>query len=464
MISDNNNNSSSNDNSGSNNNIVLSCTAERDLVVCEPCTQFTVMASIKAPFYQDLHRAPLDLVTVIDRSGSMGGNKITLVKETLKFVVRQLKSMDRLSIITYDHMIETAFPLTSMDVTGKERATLVIDNIVSRGSTDLCGGLLAGIDVIKQRIEKSDVASVLLFTDGLANAGIQNIDSIITEMSKKAVSTDSDQVGSLPCTVHTFGFGSDHDVNMLKAISDKGNGVYFFIENKDSIADAFADCIGGLLSVVAQNISLALQGVNGAVITKVHTKFNYTVKNELYTTALGDIQSEEERDIVCSISLQGSAEIPHSEILTAKLGYFNVLSAKQEELNASCIIARRNDTGNVIANPLVDRQKNRIIAADAITMAKLQGDEGDYVKARQTIQTAIDTLKNSISANDPLVISLLADLANSLSGLQDRQSYKDYGVYAMSTYASSHYQQRATHTTTSYTTSAREYMKSKLDF
>ena len=59
------------------------------------------------------------------------------------------------------------------------------------------------------------------------------------------------QIGRQVC-VFTLGYGSDHDSDTLHAISDAGNGLFYFVENKDSIPDSFCDCLGGLLSIAAQ--------------------------------------------------------------------------------------------------------------------------------------------------------------------------------------------------------------------
>lgn len=71
------------------------------------------------------------------------------------------------------------------------------------------------------------------------------------------------------------------------------------------IPDAFADCLGGLLSVVGQNIDVAFEATNGATIKKLKTKFKVTEKvaGKSYTVTVGDIQSEEEKDLLCEISL-----------------------------------------------------------------------------------------------------------------------------------------------------------------
>lgn len=71
------------------------------------------------------------------------------------------------------------------------------------------------------------------------------------------------------------------------------------------IPDAFADCLGGLLSVVGQNINVAFEAANGATIKKLKTKFKVTEKTAgtSYTVTVGDIQSEEEKDLLCEISI-----------------------------------------------------------------------------------------------------------------------------------------------------------------
>jgi len=76
------------------------------------------MTSIIAPTYipkEGEIRAPIDLVCVIDKSGSMGGEKIRLVKESLLFMIDQLKSGDRLSIVSFDSSVKVEINLTDVD-------------------------------------------------------------------------------------------------------------------------------------------------------------------------------------------------------------------------------------------------------------------------------------------------------------------------------------------------------------
>jgi uncharacterized protein with von Willebrand factor type A (vWA) domain len=47
-------------------------------------------------------RVPVDLVCVVDQSGSMQGDKIRLLKDTLNYIIDQMGSLDRLAIISFD--------------------------------------------------------------------------------------------------------------------------------------------------------------------------------------------------------------------------------------------------------------------------------------------------------------------------------------------------------------------------
>jgi Mg-chelatase subunit ChlD len=87
------------------------------------------------------------------------------------FVSVTVLEKDRLSVITYDTRVTVDFDLLSMNKDNKKIAESKIESIVSGSSTNLCGGLLHGLCTILDRETKNDVASVLLFTDGLANHG-----------------------------------------------------------------------------------------------------------------------------------------------------------------------------------------------------------------------------------------------------------------------------------------------------
>jgi len=294
------------------------------------------------------------------------------------------------------------------------------------------------------------VRSVLLMTDGCPTTGITTLPGVVEEMKRQLLNTPS-------CTVHTFGYGNDHSDKMLRAISDEAMGIYYFVEHKDHIPDAFGDCIGGLLSVVGQNVTLSIEGVNGATVLGVHTGFKTEKKEDgSFVVQLGDLQSEEKRDILCKVALPAITEASLTQIVKFNLSYFNVLESRQVDYEHYAIMDRPDAVPeSVEVNPIIDQQKNRLLTADVLSRAKQMADANDLVGARDLVTKAKQTINESISGEEPFCKALIADLNECLSGLVDRRQYTTSGTFTMSSKATSHYQQRSTTSTTTYGTQSR---------
>jgi len=211
-----------------------------------------------------------------------------------------------------------------MDKDGRAQAEGIIRQIQAGATTNLSGGFSAGVQALSAPVSrgggskgKNEVQSILLLTDGLANVGIRDTAGMVNlvKESLKAIPSAS---------VFTFGYGKDHDSDMLRAISDVGKGVYYFVQAVDDIPSAFADCLGGLLSVVGQNILLKCDAVAGARIKKIHSRFPVQVLEEgqRYEVSVGDMYAEEDRDIVVEMSIPvvaatGEVEPPRGASFTS---------------------------------------------------------------------------------------------------------------------------------------------------
>eukprot|EP01083_Nonionella_stella_P318329 1162977_1 len=126
---------------------------------------------IKAPYFRSDKRAPIDLIAVVDESGSMSGDRIKLVKETVQFIIKNLESSDRFGIVGYSNGSRVVLPLTKMDQMGKKSAETLATQLRASGGTALCEGLVMGVNMMRERTTSNDVASVLILTDGQANQG-----------------------------------------------------------------------------------------------------------------------------------------------------------------------------------------------------------------------------------------------------------------------------------------------------
>jgi Mg-chelatase subunit ChlD len=155
-------------------------------------------------------RSGLDLVAVLDVSGSMGwdGNwKLDKLKTAMKFVISKLGAMDRLSIVSFSTAATKLCPLCSMTEASKAELTDMVENrLEAHGSTNMKDGLQTGLDVLDGRRTKSGrVASIILMSDGQQDQGDD--------------ADDARKVAVGDVAVYTFGFGADQDAEALTCVA-----------------------------------------------------------------------------------------------------------------------------------------------------------------------------------------------------------------------------------------------------
>lgn len=462
----NNNDGANSSNNNSNPTIALSSTAELPQVSCKQTGEILIMSSLKAPMYQPEKRAALDIVAVIDKSGSMEGEKLTLVKTMLYHMVDTLSPVDKLSIITYQDNVSTDLPLTPQNETGKETAKSAILPITSGGCTNLGGGLAQGVKELAKRTEINDVASVLLFTDGLVNVGPTSAQLILRAAkdaaSPKVLDGKNDNNNNnnnnsnakdlnLPGTINTFGFGGDHDASLLRSLSENAGGVYYYIENASRITESFADCFGGLLSTFAQKITVTFEAGTGVQIKKILTKYPVTtvIPNAQYTISVGDLQSEENRDIIASIEVPSLEQPdPAFPLLKISLTYQNAVTSTEEQQAIIATVTRPDTVEPGLKRDFnLDKQHNRVIAYEALEQAADAGLKGQFSAATTILTSAISRIKESVSSSDEFCVNLVADLEKCKDGLQNKEKYQSGGHQTLSNNYMAHTYQRSTNQT-----------------
>lgn len=199
-------------------------------------TELFVKVQVRVPASEAKpNRVPLNLSFVIDRSGSMSGKKLAFAKQALVDAFLQLKPEDRLSVVTFDNEVTLNLPSTRVEEVSNLDEW--VRNIQSGGSTALFDGWKRGADEVASTLEKGALNRVLLLSDGQANVGKRNPEEIaryVEEKAKEGVSTTA------------MGIGRDFDENLMQAISDAGDGTYFFVERPEALPTFFESELNGL--------------------------------------------------------------------------------------------------------------------------------------------------------------------------------------------------------------------------
>eukprot|EP00028_Trichosphaerium_sp_Am-I-7-wt_P005722 CAMPEP_0168528160 /NCGR_PEP_ID=MMETSP0405-20121227/13081_1 /TAXON_ID=498012 /ORGANISM="Trichosphaerium sp, Strain Am-I-7 wt" /LENGTH=460 /DNA_ID=CAMNT_0008551507 /DNA_START=13 /DNA_END=1395 /DNA_ORIENTATION=+ len=392
-------------------------------------------ASLHAPTFAEDARADVDICAVVDRSGSMGVKKMKLVKETLNFVSTQLTKADSFGVVSFDTGVRTDMELVKMTPSNKTTLKRKVSQIKAGSSTNLSGGLFKGLEELKATKVQNKVRSVWLLTDGLANHGISKSPALV-----KALKTKLEE--QMNAQVFTFGYGDDHDEKMLRELAQAANGMYYYVENPDDIASSFADCLGGLLSVCAQNIKMSIIPENGCKVKKIMGKIKTEVKDGVHTLDLGDMYSEERRNVVAQFELPACGESEEFVVATYKTEFFNVMSCVNAVIEQKVVIKRKSELPKEQTRDyFMDVQINRIISSDAMEEGQVVG-KSDLKKAQGIVDAAIKYVKESISASDALCIEMIEDLEEIRADMKDRVTYKNKASKKMQSKAMKHRRER----------------------
>jgi len=203
-------------------------------------------------------RRPTDFVVVLDRSGSMAdAKKMDYAHRAIESLINQLTPNDRFGLVTFDDLIETPIELGSVTSHNKENILSRIRGITPRGSTNLGGGLIAGIDLIRSKARTHQVDRLILISDGIANVGITN-PSDLGRLAARGTG------GSF--AISTIGVGLDFNETIMASIADYGNGNYHFLENLASLDKVLSQEFYGASQVYASDLELKLDLATGVEV------------------------------------------------------------------------------------------------------------------------------------------------------------------------------------------------------
>lgn len=125
-------------------------------------SKLDAVLSVIAPTAQHMARAPLRLVAVLDKSGSMTGEKIKLVIETTKFMLQHLTERDALGLVAFDTSVQLLAPLTRCNSEGRAHLESVINRVKAGSQTNLSGGLLRGLELHSEALRDTVEDSVAM--------------------------------------------------------------------------------------------------------------------------------------------------------------------------------------------------------------------------------------------------------------------------------------------------------------
>lgn len=271
----------------------LTARTDRRLIRAAGRSRRFVLVQVTAPpAPRRRERLPVNLAFVLDRSGSMSGDKIELARRTIAEAVGRLEPRDRFTVVAYDDHVDVVVRSTAATPAARADALDRIRSIDARGSTDLSGGWLRGAEQVAIDQLADGVNRVLLLTDGLANQGITDADELATHaaaLRTRGVSTT------------TFGIGADFDEVLLQGMADAGGGHFYFVRDAATIHDHISSEVGETLEVVARDAELEVVVADGVRVEAISPQ-PARARAGRTIVELGDLVSEQVLDVVLRLT------------------------------------------------------------------------------------------------------------------------------------------------------------------
>jgi uncharacterized protein YegL len=195
---------------------------------------------------------PVNFVFVVDTSGSMQGDKLEIVKASLRQLYDQLRDTDILGVVTFDTQVRTVLKATRKAELPPDRLISIVYGLQAAGGTDLNLGVLYGINEIGRNAqERAGLVNCLyLFSDGDPTSGETNWIKIRSNIAARLR-------GDL--TISCFGFGSDARIRELEALAGSSGGHFIFVSQPEDVQLSLGEDLTRREHLAAINIQLQIE-------------------------------------------------------------------------------------------------------------------------------------------------------------------------------------------------------------
>ncbi len=249
-------------------------------------------------------RQPVHLLFVIDISDSMSDqNKLRSVQRSLEHIVPLLTPEDLVSIITFGE--ESEIGLNKLPASSADAILTRTRQLRTNGCTNMSAGLM-NVRPCLAGAPPTHKQGVLLLTDGHANRGVSSTDGL-----KTIVQTLIRDFPEL--TLTTVGYGADHNADLLRDMAVDGAGSYNVVYSLEDVATVFGIVLGGLTTVVAQNVTVTLPA--GTTLKSGYAQTTDATTGDI-TVRVGDVYAENEIMLLLELPEGAGARVQAHNMLT----------------------------------------------------------------------------------------------------------------------------------------------------
>lgn len=345
----------------------------------EKTTNFLKVSLTGEPTSSKAKRPPVNIAIVLDRSGSMQGDKIKHAKLAAITAVERLSSDDIISIVSYDTTVQIVVPATK--ARDKEAIRRGIESIEVAGNTALFAGVSKGADELRKFLEREKVNRVILLSDGLANVG-PSTPAELADLGRSLVKEG--------ISVSTFGLGLGFNEDLMTKLSSASEGNHAFIESPADLERIFNLEFGDVLSVVAQEVTVTIDCEGFRPVRAMGRDAD--IHGQKVVADLHQVYAEQEKYLLLE------SEIPAGELAgpapkaMVTVRCRDMQSGQSVDMTTMATI-RRTDKKEEIT----DSEDKKVMASAVLQQANEQMEMATKLRDKGKVKEAKDLLTTNVS-------------------------------------------------------------------
>lgn len=320
--------------------------------------------------------APLNLGIVIDRSGSMKGQRIANALAAATGTVDRMRDGDTVTVVAFDNSAQVVLAPTKVSQDTRANIVSAIQSIRLGGDTCISCGLESAMQEMMRFNDTRAVSRMLLLSDGAANQGVRDVSglrSIAGRMRDRG------------CTISTIGVDVDFDEKIMSAIATESNGRHYFVQNASDLSSVFQREFESLLATVARDTELEIELAPGVEPVQVFDR-SHRRSGQRITVPFGTVSAKQEKTVLLKVRVPESFRNDGTQpVARLRLAYQDASRFTREEVDGALAVRTSNSASLDELDPFVSARLARSLTAGVLTEANVLFEQGRVDEARRKL-------------------------------------------------------------------------------
>ena len=371
--------------------IVCRVSPERNALLAGRAENLTVKVSLEGIRPERASERPaVNLALVIDRSGSMSGDKIERAKAAAIEAVNRLEARDIVSVTLFSN--EATLLVPAQPATDKSAIIEKIRTVTASGGTAIFGGVSLAQAEMHKWLDSRRVNRLVLLSDGQANVGPSSPDDLGrlgAMLMKQGISAS------------TIGLGLDYNEDLMTRLSAKSDGNSYFAQSADDLPRIFSTELNDVLAVVGKSVRLRVRFMNGALATELVGR-DGRIEDNTVTIDFNQIYGGQEKYAMIRATIPQGAARESRVFADAEVSFFDPAENGTATVRAEGHVAYVADPAAVerSVDKVVTSQKILIENTEAVEQAIKLSDEGRNTEAAEILRRSAVIMEDKAKALD----------------------------------------------------------------